>query len=167
MNRGFAPTVIVAQRDQRSFGPSRIAFSHCAVEPRIRRGSNGARSLREDRINLARPENPFARSIQIWEAANDRLTPCELLSESDAEISPTGSVYSIRNRHATGQSADDFSPIAVAVNWAQTGRLLLIAGVGHSTRNRAWGNPPWVRIPPLPPISLIATVELGSSSPEL
>src|SRR2546423_5228672 len=23
-------------------------------------------------------------------------------------------------------------------------------GLRHSTRNRAWGNPPWVRIPPLP-----------------
>src|SRR5438552_13069765 len=26
------------------------------------------------------------------------------------------------------------------------------SGLRHSTRNRAWGNPPWVRIPPLPPI---------------
>src|SRR6185295_9226670 len=25
------------------------------------------------------------------------------------------------------------------------------SGLRHSTRNRAWGNPPWVRIPPLPP----------------
>src|SRR2546421_5617371 len=24
------------------------------------------------------------------------------------------------------------------------------SGLRHSTRNRAWGNPPWVRIPPLP-----------------
>ena len=28
------------------------------------------------------------------------------------------------------------------------------SGLRHSTRNRAWGNPPWVRIPPLPPISV-------------
>src|SRR6478672_11251002 len=26
------------------------------------------------------------------------------------------------------------------------------SGLRHSTRNRAWGNPPWVRIPPLPPV---------------
>src|SRR5437879_12748070 len=25
------------------------------------------------------------------------------------------------------------------------------SGLRHSTRNRAWGKPPWVRIPPLPP----------------
>src|ERR1700758_4977820 len=25
-------------------------------------------------------------------------------------------------------------------------------GLRHSTRNRAWGNPPWVQIPPLPPM---------------
>src|SRR5438874_10641928 len=28
------------------------------------------------------------------------------------------------------------------------------SGLRHSTRNRAWGNPPWVRIPPLPPKSM-------------
>src|SRR5215469_5180097 len=28
------------------------------------------------------------------------------------------------------------------------------SGLRHSTRNRAWGNPPWVRIPPLPPYFL-------------
>src|SRR6266480_79032 len=28
------------------------------------------------------------------------------------------------------------------------------SGLRHSTRNRAWGNPPWVRIPPLPPVFL-------------
>src|SRR5437870_9577997 len=28
------------------------------------------------------------------------------------------------------------------------------SGLRHSTRNRAWGNPPWVRIPPLPPPSI-------------
>src|SRR5437899_4016587 len=27
------------------------------------------------------------------------------------------------------------------------------SGLRHSTRNRAWGNPPWVRIPPLPRFS--------------
>src|SRR5262249_1484465 len=27
------------------------------------------------------------------------------------------------------------------------------SGLRHSTRNGAWGNPPWVRIPPLPPVS--------------
>ena len=30
-----------------------------------------------------------------------------------------------------------------------TGRVAE-SGLRHSTRNRAWGNPPWVRIPPLP-----------------
>jgi hypothetical protein len=30
------------------------------------------------------------------------------------------------------------------------------SGLRHSTRNRAWGNPPWVRIPPLPPASLFS-----------
>lgn len=29
------------------------------------------------------------------------------------------------------------------------------SGLRHSTRNRAWGNPPWVRIPPLPPFPLV------------
>ena len=29
------------------------------------------------------------------------------------------------------------------------------SGLRHSTRNRAWGNPPWVRIPPLPPPILL------------
>src|ERR1700732_2194599 len=28
------------------------------------------------------------------------------------------------------------------------------SGLRHSTRNRAWGNPPWVRIPPLPPVRI-------------
>src|SRR5947209_2340536 len=27
------------------------------------------------------------------------------------------------------------------------------SGLRHSTRNRAWGNPPWVQIPPLPPVT--------------
>ncbi len=27
------------------------------------------------------------------------------------------------------------------------------SGLRHSTRNRAWGNPPWVQIPPLPRLS--------------
>src|SRR5438477_8918006 len=31
------------------------------------------------------------------------------------------------------------------------------SGLRHSTRNRAWGNPPWVRIPPLPRPSQIQT----------
>ena len=31
------------------------------------------------------------------------------------------------------------------------------SGLRHSTRNRAWGNPPWVRIPPLPLPSQIQT----------
>src|SRR5436189_3085222 len=30
------------------------------------------------------------------------------------------------------------------------------SGLRHSTRNRAWGNPPWVRIPPLPPVFAFA-----------
>src|SRR5437667_1327053 len=32
---------------------------------------------------------------------------------------------------------------------AHSGRVAE-SGLRHSTRNRAWGNPPWVRIPPLP-----------------
>src|SRR5215831_20142745 len=30
------------------------------------------------------------------------------------------------------------------------------SGLRHSTRNRAWGNPPWVRIPPLPPVFAVS-----------
>src|SRR5437762_13603088 len=33
------------------------------------------------------------------------------------------------------------------------------SGLRHSTRNRAWGNPPWVRIPPLPPLGLVNRME--------
>ena len=40
------------------------------------------------------------------------------------------------------------------------------SGLRHSTRNRAWGNPPWVRIPPLPPESLIAELRDTISDPE-
>src|SRR5262245_42356090 len=47
-NRCFGPAGIVAQRDERSFGGSRIAFSQRALEPDISRGSNGGRPLRED-----------------------------------------------------------------------------------------------------------------------
>src|SRR5918994_6934492 len=32
------------------------------------------------------------------------------------------------------------------------------SGLRHSTRNRAWGNPPWVRIPPLPPCLAVLSV---------
>src|SRR5947209_17507717 len=33
------------------------------------------------------------------------------------------------------------------------------SGLRHSTRNRAWGNPPWVRIPPLPPVSALSAAK--------
>src|SRR5438270_4839529 len=49
------------------------------------------------------------------------------------------------------------------------------SGLRHSTRNRAWGNPPWVRIPPLPPAFSLrqlrcrskATAWLASSVPSV
>src|SRR5439155_13202533 len=47
-DRAFAPTGIVAQRDEGAFGRSRIAFSQRALEPDVRGASNGARSLPED-----------------------------------------------------------------------------------------------------------------------
>src|SRR6266699_5810032 len=36
--------------------------------------------------------------------------------------------------------------------FSSNGGMVAESGLRHSTRNRAWGNPPWVRIPPLPPI---------------
>ena len=51
INRAFAPAWIVAQRDERSFGRSRIAFGQSAKEPDVRGAGDGARSLREDCIN--------------------------------------------------------------------------------------------------------------------
>src|SRR5262249_11808356 len=50
INRAFGPRVIVTEGNERAFGRSRIAFSQRALKPRIRRGSNGARPLREDCI---------------------------------------------------------------------------------------------------------------------
>jgi hypothetical protein len=44
----FAPPGIVAQRDQGPFRRSRIAFGQRAQKPNIRRGSNGASTLRPD-----------------------------------------------------------------------------------------------------------------------
>src|SRR5262249_1182938 len=35
------------------------------------------------------------------------------------------------------------------------------SGLRHSTRNRAWGNPPWVQIPPLPPFAVTPTDRSG------
>src|SRR5437867_8178982 len=37
------------------------------------------------------------------------------------------------------------------------------SGLRHSTRNRAWGNPPWVRIPPLPRLFLRVASRAPSS----
>src|SRR5207247_9601795 len=37
------------------------------------------------------------------------------------------------------------------------------SGLRHSTRNRAWGNPPWVRIPPLPSCFASAISKSGST----
>ena len=42
---------IVAQRDECSFGRSRIAFGQRAKEPDVRGAGNGVRPLREDCIN--------------------------------------------------------------------------------------------------------------------
>src|SRR5436309_12847919 len=39
---------------------------------------------------------------------------------------------------------------SVRRSFSHSGRVAE-SGLRHSTRNRAWGNPPWVRIPPLPP----------------
>src|SRR5947208_1996676 len=39
------------------------------------------------------------------------------------------------------------------------------SGLRHSTRNRAWGNPPWVRIPPLPPRSYTSNLDLFAVFP--
>ena len=46
--------------------------------------------------------------------------------------------------HAEAVSVGGFS-----VFFSPEGRVAE-SGLRHSTRNRAWGNPPWVRIPPLP-----------------
>src|SRR6476659_579346 len=35
------------------------------------------------------------------------------------------------------------------------------SGLRHSTRNRAWGNSPWVRIPPLPMLCLSVAVDVN------
>src|SRR5262245_54111565 len=51
LDRVFAPRGNVAERDERSFGRCRIAFGQRALEPDIRRGSNGARSLCQNCIN--------------------------------------------------------------------------------------------------------------------
>src|SRR5205823_14537143 len=40
---------------------------------------------------------------------------------------------------------------AAPANERRKGGRVAESGLRHSTRNRAWGNPPWVRIPPLPP----------------
>src|SRR5256714_3557162 len=40
------------------------------------------------------------------------------------------------------------------------------SGLRHSTRNRAWGNPPWVRIPPLPPPILLHDSKCKKNSSE-
>src|SRR5438105_12031812 len=41
------------------------------------------------------------------------------------------------------------------------------SGLRHSTRNRAWGNPPWVRIPPLPPPILLHRSKCKMTHPKL
>ncbi len=48
LDRAFAPAGIVAQRDERSFDRSRIAFGQRARKPDVRGAVNGARTLRED-----------------------------------------------------------------------------------------------------------------------
>src|SRR5260370_29454313 len=65
-NRALEPAWIVAQRDECSFGRSRIALGQSASEPGIRGASNGARSLREDCINrsMKRPGVPFPAEIK-------------------------------------------------------------------------------------------------------
>jgi hypothetical protein len=49
--------------------------------------------------------------------------------------------------------SDDCAPQIEDRQYAELGRVAE-SGLRHSTRNRAWGNPPWVRIPPLPPVFL-------------
>src|SRR4029453_5614472 len=48
---------------------------------------------------------------------------------------------------------------------AHSGRVAE-SGLRHSTRNRAWGNPPWVQIPPLPPF-LVFHGEIGVERPTM
>ena len=66
MNRVVAPAWIVAQRDECSFGRSRIAFGQSAKEPDVRGAGDGARSLREDCINrlAERPGVRFPADVQ-------------------------------------------------------------------------------------------------------
>jgi len=64
----FVPRAIVIDRDERSFGRSRIVFGQRARKPGNRSGGDGARSLREDRINrlVERPSVAFpAQLIQV------------------------------------------------------------------------------------------------------
>ena len=49
--------------------------------------------------------------------------------------------------------SDDCAPQIEDRQYAELGRVAE-SGLRHSTRNRAWGYPPWVRIPPLPPVFL-------------
>src|SRR5262249_41774679 len=102
-NRGFAPTRIVAQRNQPAFGRSRIAFSQRTLEPRIRTRSNGGRSLREDGVNrlVERSSISFPEEFKLSSRGagfdivghnaeraikrNDRIaiTPQELMTKRD------------------------------------------------------------------------------------
>src|SRR5207253_9112397 len=60
-NRAVGPAWIVAQRNECSFGRSRIAFGQSAKEPDVRGGGDGSRSLREDCIDclVQRPSVRF------------------------------------------------------------------------------------------------------------
>src|SRR5438874_3845866 len=65
-NRAFAPAWIVAQRDECSFGRTRIAFGQSAKEPGVRGAGDGARSLCENGINrlVERPGVRFPAEIK-------------------------------------------------------------------------------------------------------
>src|SRR4029453_5065909 len=64
-DRAFAPPRIVAQRDERSLGRSRIMFGQRIKEPVIRGVGNGARSLRQYPINrlVERSSVPFPKEF--------------------------------------------------------------------------------------------------------
>src|SRR5881628_1784509 len=99
---------------------------------------------------------------QPWQAKNCNifrvLWPCSAL---EAQYSPeSGRCVKINAQRPTSNAERPISKtVAFEVGCSTLGvRRFLFrfqgrvaeSGLRHSTRNRAWGNPPWVRIPPLP-----------------
>ena len=99
-NRVFGPAWIVAQRDECSFGRSRIAFGQSAKEPGVRGAGDGARSLREDCINrlVERPGVRFpAEIILVHEWPAFRRCRARSLTRDPAQRSPRHSAPGIGN----------------------------------------------------------------------